>query len=222
MEFIEALRSRRSIRAFKPDPVPRKVLEELLDICRWSPSSRNTQPWEFAILGGKVMEEFKAGLTDKVKTEVAMERDMPEPELSGPYLQRAMKQRELVDTAQFHHRTEKLDKKRVEYWIRGGRFHDAPNGIIVYMERSLYPAGLLGIGMILQTISLAALAYGLGTCHTGRVVYWPNIVRELLDIPQSKMILHGIAIGYPVPEAPINNFVRQREPLDSMVHWYGV
>jgi len=222
LDLIEAIRSRRSIRVFKPDPVPRKVLEELLDICRWSPSSRNTQPWEFALLGGKVMEKVKARLTEKVKAKAPSERDMPEPELSGPCLQRAVKQRELVDTAQFPTGTEGLDEKRDEYWIRGGCFHDAPNGIIVYMERSLYPAGLLGIGMILQTISLAALAYGLGTCHTGRVVYWPNIVRELLDIPQSKMILHGIAIGYPVPEAPINNFVRQREPLGSMVHWHGV
>jgi len=221
MQAMKAVRSRRSISCIKPDPVPRKVLEGIFDTCRWAPSSRNTQPWEFAILGGKVMEEVKTRLTEKISAEAAMERDIPEPELRGIYLQRVMELRELVDISQFPPGTENLDEKRAEYWIRGGCFHDAPNGIIIYMERDLYPKGLLGIGMILQTISLVALAYGLATCHTGRVVNWPDMLRELLGIPQSKSIVLGIAIGYPLPGAPINNFVRQRQPLESFVHWHG-
>ena len=67
MEVIEAIRNRRSIRGFKPDPVPRKVLEELLETCRWAPSPRNMQTWELAILGGKVMAEVKARLEEKVR-----------------------------------------------------------------------------------------------------------------------------------------------------------
>ncbi len=62
MNILEAIRSRRSIRSFKPTPVPKKVLEEVLVHGLWSPSGSNTQPWEFAVLGGKVMEEVNAGL----------------------------------------------------------------------------------------------------------------------------------------------------------------
>jgi hypothetical protein len=59
MEVIEAIRNRRSIRGFKPEPVPRKVLEELLDTCRWAPSAQNIQTWEIAVAGGNVMAEVK-------------------------------------------------------------------------------------------------------------------------------------------------------------------
>lgn len=64
---------------------------------------------------------------------------------------------------------------------------------------------------------LAATDYGIGTCIALRPVYWPNMLRELLGIPQSELILIDIAIGYSVPEARINNFERQRIPLESRV-----
>ena len=69
MEIIEAIRSRRSVRSFKPMPVSKKVLEEVLDASRWAPSGSNTQPWEFAVLGGKVTEEVNSRLIEKVETE---------------------------------------------------------------------------------------------------------------------------------------------------------
>ena len=58
MELIEAIRSRRSIRSFKPDPVPGEVLEKLLETCRWAPSAQNTQPWDLVVLSGQVMEKI--------------------------------------------------------------------------------------------------------------------------------------------------------------------
>ncbi len=69
MNILEAIRSRRSIRSFKPTPVSKRILEEVLDNSRWAPSGSNTQPWEFAVLGGKVMEEVNVRLAQKVKTE---------------------------------------------------------------------------------------------------------------------------------------------------------
>ena len=60
MDIIEAIRNRRSIRGYKPDPVPKKVLEELLETCIWAPSSRNQQSWKIAVLGGQVMEKAKS------------------------------------------------------------------------------------------------------------------------------------------------------------------
>ena len=76
-------------------------------------------------------------------------------------------------------------------------------------------------GIIAQTICLAALNYGLGTCITLRPVYWPEMLRELLGIPESKLILMAIAIGYPSHEAVINSFPRHRVPLDVLTRWRG-
>ena len=71
MEVIEAMHSRRSIRSFKPEPVPKDVLQQLVDVCRWAPSGGNAQPWHFAVLGGKVLEEIKSRHEEKVNDTMA-------------------------------------------------------------------------------------------------------------------------------------------------------
>ena len=221
MDLIKAVGDRKSIRSFRSEPVPKRVLEEILEICRWAPSSRNTQPWEIAVLSGKIMEEFKARLTEKVVAQAEPNPDTPAADLSEIYLKRALENRDRIDRYQFPPGTESLEEKRAEYWISGGRFFDAPNGIILYIDKTLHPAALLDIGIMIQTICLTCFANGLATCPTRRVVNWPDILRDLLAIPQSKKIVLGIAIGYLNPEARVNNYIRKREPLESWVHWYG-
>ena len=59
MELQAAIRGRRSIRKFRTDPVPRAVLEELLETARWAPSWGNTQPWEIHVITGEPLEAFR-------------------------------------------------------------------------------------------------------------------------------------------------------------------
>ena len=221
MELIEAIRTRRSTRVFKADPVPRKVLEEILDTCRWAPSWANTQCWEFAILGGEVFEELKNRLEDKVRTHAPETPDIPKPRFIEPYLSRTTEIRDTLARLRYPEAPETEEQRR-NFLLKVARFLDAPNGIIIYMERSLSPYLIHDMGLVAQTLCLAAHAYGLGTCITIRVVYYPDVLRELLKIPESKLIVMGIDIGYPDPEAPINDYPRTREPLDTLVHWYGV
>ena len=68
---------------------------------------------------------------------------------------------------------------------------------------------------------LAAMNYGLGTCTQMAVVLYPEILRKALNIPESKLILCGVAIGYPDENAPVNKFQSEREPLDTFASWYG-
>jgi len=230
MEIIEAIRSRRTIRSFKSDPVPRKVLEELLETCRWAPSSSNTQSWQFAVLGGEVIEKVKARLAEKVEAEwdksllkfKSINPDLSYSVLREPYLQRALDTRAHIDSHQFPSGTEELDKKRTAYLLNGGRFYNAPNAIIVYTEKYLFPKAVLDIGIMVQTIAMAALAHGLGTCLMAMPINWPEILRELLDIPEDKLIALAVAIGYADSEAPVNTYERTREPLNTFTHWHGV
>jgi len=229
MNILEAIRSRRSIRSFQSTPVSKRILEEVLDHSGWAPSGSNTQPWEFAVLGGKVMEEAKARLIQKIKTEWDTDRltfknfhpDIPFPEFPEPYRQRAINVRNRIDSHQFPPGTPDLGEKRTAYLLYGGCFYGAPNAIIVYTERSICPKAILDIGLLSQTIALAALAYDLGTCLMTTPVGWPEIMRELLGIPETKLIALAIAIGYPETEAKVNNFERTREPLEALTHWYG-
>lgn len=230
MEILEAIRTRRSIRGFKPDPVPRKVLERLLDDCRWAPSASNTQPWELAVMGGRTIEEFKDRLVEKMLAEWDTEKlafrethpDIPYPPNRAPFNRRAQDIRARIDAHQFPAGTPGLEAKRHAYLLYGGRLYGAPNAIIVYTEKSACPKAILDIGLLIQNISLGALAYGLGTCQMTMPVCWPELLRDLLKIPENKLIGLAIAIGYPDEKAKVNSFERPREPLDSFTHWYDV
>ena len=230
MDIIEAIRTRRSIRSFKPDPLHKGLLEEILETCIWAPSSSNTQTWEFAVLGGKVLDELNDLVVEKVKAEWDTENlvyknvtvDVPYPTLPEPYLERAMNLRKTIDRHQFPAGTPHLEEKRYNYLLYGGRYYGAPNVIIIYTERDFGPRAVLDIGIIAQTIALAAMDYGLGTCLMSMPISWPEIVREHLGLPETKLIAQAVAIGYPDMEADINNFERLREPLDTFVRWEGI
>ncbi len=226
MDINEAIRTRRSIRRYRPAPVSRKVLEEIIETAKWAASGMNTQPWEFAVLGGEKMKQFKAGLLDKIKANAPDESDIPGMPPGGipePYNSRAAEYRTTSDKYHFPEGTEDVDQKRKEHMARAGQAHDAPNIIIVYTDRRLVTWGsaMIGFGAIAQSICLAALKHNLGTCILGRAVAWPNMIREMLDIPQSKAVVCAIAIGYPDTEARINNFPRTRLDQSEFVHWYG-
>lgn len=230
MDAIRAIRSRRSIRRFKSNPVRREVLDELLHVCLWAPSSSNTQPWEFAVLGGKVMDQAKVRLVNKVKAEWDSSRgafrnmnpDIPSPKFAEPYLHRAATLKAHIDSHQFPLGTEELDKKRSKYLLYGASFYGAPNAIMLYTEKSLCPKAFMDLGIMAQTIAIAALEYELATCLMAMPVFWPDIFRELLEIPKSKIIALSIAIGYPNNQAVVNTFKRTREPLNTFVRWHGV
>ncbi len=227
MELIEAIRTRRSTRSFKPDPVPRKTLEEILETARWSPNSSNMQSWGCIVLGGKLMEDIKDQVEQKVKEGwdgflfSNMHPEVPMPNPTGIYRQRSLANRDNMDRHQFPPGTENLPQKRGAYLLKGARFYGAPNAIIVYTETSLYPKSLFDTGLLSQTICLTAHKYGLGTCIMSMVLYWPEIIRERVAVPEGKTLVVGIAIGYP-DDAPVNSAPRSREPVDSFTQWFDV
>ena len=101
-------------------------------------------------------------------------------------------------------------------------FFNAPAAIIVSTDKSLEPAhSYTDVGILMQTICLTALSHGLGTCIMGRPVDWPNNLREMLGVPQSKAMICGIIIGYPDTEDRANNVPRIRMPLEEWVSWHG-
>jgi nitroreductase len=227
MDVIEAIRTRRSIRVFKPDPVPRKVLQELLDVSRWAPSGGNVQPWYFEVLAGEALAKATAGLVEKATTWDGHDYMNTRPDLprTGPYSKLLMPRRQslkaLQDPIYYPQGTTNLEAKQLEHREHMLRFFGAPSVIIVCSD-DRGPKSIVSIGAVAQTICLAALTYDLGTCIMGIPVLWPEIFRELLNIPRDRAIVTSVAIGYPDLKAPINTFPRPREPLDNLVEWHGL
>jgi len=199
----------------------------LLDISRWAPSGGNAQPWYFAVLAGESLAKVKVRLVEKAKTWDGNNYMNTNPDLprTGPYsellISRTQSLRVLTDAIRYPPGTKNLAAKQLEYRENMLRFFDAPSAIIVCAD-DRGPSAIVSIGVVTQTICLAALAYGLGTCIMGIPVLWPEIFRELLTIPKDRAIVTSIAIGYPDPRAPINTFPRTREPLDNSVEWHGL
>jgi len=169
------------------------------------------------------MEEVKARLAEKVKGQVPPNTDLPSllGDMPEPYQKRAIEHMNEIDCHQFPPGTENLDQKRGLFWVKGGSFHYAPNGIIIYIDKALDHKAIIDAGIMAMTITLVAAAKGLGTCIMARAVFYPDVLRELLRIPESKNIAMGIAIGYADPEAIINSCPRHRIPLADIAHWHG-
>lgn len=219
MDVVEAIRERRSVRAFKPDPVPLDILRQIVEKALQAPSWANTQPWGFAIVTGKQLEEIQKGFMDR--GEQAPDPDIARPyEFPEPYMSRiqALPSRSVTETK------EDMDFRR----IRNFSHYGAPAVVYLLVGRSFFyqPKGinvwsLYDCGAVVQNIMLLATDSGLGTVAQAQAVVYPDIIRRVVGIPESKLIALGIAVGYPDWENPITQSRTQREPLDEVAKWYG-
>lgn len=219
MDVIDAIKARYTVRAYKPEPVPKEVLTELMEAALRAPSWANTQTWEFAVVGGEVMQELKQSLTAKASAQEERYPDIPRPEWPSPYLERSRENG--IRLYQLLGISRDDMEKQLQWYVEMYRLFDAPNGIIVYTDRGLSVWALVNVGLVVQSIALAALDYGLGTAMLAASVSYPDEVRRILKIPESKQLVIAIAIGYPDPEAKVNEFRSNREPLETMVTWHG-
>jgi nitroreductase len=220
LDIIETILNRRSIRNFKADPVSRETITKLIEVARWSPSGSNTQPWEFMVLGGSVLEEVKKRIGEAAKSGGAGDHpDIPYPPMPEPF---AGRQKAVGKAMQAYLVPDVSGKNKPDPRTSAQNFFGAPVGIIVCVEKEISPRAFLGLGMVAQTLCLAALNLGLGTCIMSMMTYRPEVYRQMFGVPDTKIIAFGIALGYPDFNARVNNFPRTREPLDKFVTWHGI
>jgi nitroreductase len=220
MDIVDAIQKRKSIRAFKPDPVPREVLSQIAGQALRAPSWANTQPWELAVVSGAKLEAIKEAFS--AQDGVRALPDFPGPE----EFPQAYKTRFQNLAAKMGEAAKK--GRSGEWYLQGPRLYGAPAAIYILIDRSFYEqAGSFNVwpvfdcGLVVENIMLLATDHGLGTIVQAQAVHYPNILRQMLDIPDSKLVLVGIAIGYPDWDNPINQFRSDREAADSVVKWYG-
>jgi nitroreductase len=224
MELAEAILSRKSIRVFKPDPIPQKVLEEILELATRVPSWGNTQPWEFFIVNGAKLREMREAITN-----LASETPRPDipfiTEFPEPYATRRRNiGRKILDLQGI----DREDREKRRRWhLQMARFFDAPHAILVAIDCSFYHMddflnvwGIFGCGSVAMNIALLAVDRGLGTCFEVAPMALPDVIRQVLEIPDSKLMVIGIAIGYPDWDNPVNHFCSEREPLNGLSRWY--
>ncbi len=219
MDIAKAIRLRKSIRRFKPIPIPREILQDVLETAVRAPSGMNTQPWEIFVIQGKALEALKKANVELLLSGAPARTDIPSITFEGAYRRRQVELAIQLFNLMGIARDDK--EKRKDWGQRGYRFFDAPAAIFLCIDSSLEnaPTSLLDIGSIMQTICLAAIDKGLGTCIEGQGGMYSDAVRKLTGMSPSKRIATCIAIGYPDWDFPANNVQTPREPLDKVVTW---
>lgn len=218
METKDAIRSRKSTRNYLPKPVPREIVNQILETALRAPSAENMQPWWIAAVTGEPLEGIKRENVHRVLSAAPAARH---PDLPEAYQRRrvelAIELFRLMDI-------QREDKgKRQEWLLRGFRFFDAPAAIILSVNKSLktetWP--IHDIGALSQTICLAAADLGLGTCIEAQGVLYPDVIRKHTGLSQDKEPVIGIALGYPDPDFPANRLVSRRAGVDEVTAWVG-
>ncbi len=220
MNIVEAILNRRSIRGFINKPVPKEALHQIIDVALRAPSSMNTQSWEITIVTGDVLAKIKE---ENVKALSKGDR----PDQGGPVrpYEGEYRQRQIEIAVQLYKSmgiTREDTKRRAEWWQYGIRYFEAPAAIFLHVDKS-FPemVGQFSLGTIAQTICLAALHHGLGTCIEVQGIMFPDVVRKYTGISENKRLATAIAIGYPDWDFPANNVISTREPIDKVVTWCG-
>jgi len=211
MNVSEAVRTRKSIRAFLDTPVPDALLRELLEKAARAPSGGNLQPWRLFVLNGAVMARFLEFLETRSEREEPAYPVYPK-DLKEPYRSSRFKVGEDMYALLGIPREDKA--ARYAHLARNFRFFDAPAGFFCFVDRQMGPPQWSDLGMFLQTFMLLAREAGLHTCAQEAWSARPESVASFVGADPELMLFCGMAVGHADPEAAVNGLVSDREPFD--------
>jgi nitroreductase len=210
MDVAEAVRTRMSVRAFKPDPVPGDLVRALLEAAALAPSGGNLQPWRVHALAGAPLAEFKALVA-------ATPMEEPEYEVYPPNLWDPLRTRRYVCGEDLYASIGigREDRPgRFRQLARNLEFFGAPVGLFFSLDRKVGPPQWSDVGMYMQTFMLLAAEQGLATCAQEFWARYPTTVAKFVGLPDDHMLFSGMALGYVDATAPINGWRTRRDPFE--------
>jgi nitroreductase len=215
MDLLKVIKERKSIRAFKPDPISKEKIEEILRLSIHAPSAINLQPWEFIVVTGEEKERLSRRLIKAYKEkQIACSPGNVKP-LPKSIAKRGAKALELMNPF-----FEEMGVKSDQFINEGScNFYGAPVAILICLDDSFPKARMVDIGLALGYLVLAAHEFGLATCPIGLITAYEDEIKDLLNIPENKNVVIGVALGYPDGNISINRFKSQRDTLEKFVRW---
>ena len=215
MDLLKVIKERKTVRAFKPDPIPKERIEEILRLAILAPSAINLQPWEFIVVTGEEKERLGRRLIKAYKEKkIACSPGNVKP-LPKTYGKRGAQTLELMKPF-----FEEMGVDIDPYINEGScNFYGAPVAILICLDDSFPKARMVDIGLALGYLVLTAHEFGLGTCPIGLIIAYEDEIKDLLNIPENKNVVIGVALGYPDGNISINRFKSQRDNLEKFIRW---
>lgn len=222
MDVDTAIKSRISTRVFKPDPLPEKLVREILDVARWAPSGGNVQPWKVIAVSGaerdKVIEVARGALAANPKGEEGDRPIYPE-ELWEPHRSWRFKVGEDMYALLGIPREDKM--ARFGHLARNFQFFDAPVGFFFVIDRRMGHGQWAHLGMFMQSLALAAEARGVASCMQEAWGRARATLAKHFALPETEMIYCGMALGYADPSAKVNTLRSDRASVDEFATFRG-
>jgi nitroreductase len=215
MDLLKVIQERKSIRGFRPDPIPKETIEEILKLAIRAPSAINLQPWEFTIVTGEEKERLSRRLIKAYREKqigCSPGNVKPLPKMFG---KRGVHTLNLMNPF-----FDEMNVKSDQFTNEGScNFYGAPVAILICLDDSFPTARMVDVGIALGYLVLIAHEFGLGTCPIGLILAYEDEIKDLLNISENKKLVIGVALGYPDLNIPINRFKSPRDHLEKFVRW---
>ena len=217
-----AITTRRSVRAFLPDrPVPKALIERILNVAARAPSGTNVQPWHVTVVTGAARAAVSAAVHAKRDGGGTQEMGYNYYPVKWfePYISRRRKlgwdMYGLLGIAK---------GERDRTYRQHGRnfdFFDAPVGLFFHMDRRMETGSFIDMGLFLENVMVAARSHGLDTCPQAAWVDYSDTVKSVLGIPEDHFLICGMCLGHEDVSAPVNALYSEREPAGGFTDWQG-
>lgn len=195
-ELQALIRGRRSVRALRPDPVPRAVIEQAIAAAGWAPSPHGRQPWRFAVVEAA---ERKATLVEQMAASWREQLELDGQDEAIVQIRLDKSRRRLLEAPVVVVPCLYLDD-----------LDDYPDEARQAAEQTM---AIQSLGSAIQNFMLSIYAAGLDSGWMCAPLFCPEIVRDALDLPVSLIPQALLPVGYAAKD-PVR---RPRRPLDELI-----
>jgi len=219
MEILEGIKTRRSIRGFKRQPITRDVMQKILEAASNSPSYTNTQPWEVVVVSGKEKDDLGRKLLELAKVKAPTSPDISMPKGWPPGLEersRVHGSRRLSTLGVARDNEEGREK----LYLMNFEFYGAPCAVFLFFDRSLGEWSIFDMGLFTQNLILSAHSLGVASCLQASVTNYAPEIKKFLSIAESKKLVICISMGYPDEKAKLNTYRSIKQKPDEFTRWF--
>lgn len=216
--FAQLVTSRRSVRAFLPEPIDPALMSKLFALAASAPSNCNSQPWLTHVVSGASRDAMREALMGAIG-EGDYVLDFPyDGKYSGVYRERQLDVGLMLYKALGITREDKAGKRQA--FLRNLEFFDAPHVVFIFMPDWADIREAADVGMYAQNLMLGMRAFGIASCPQTILGYNADVVREQLKIDSSQKLLFGISFGYEDKSRPENQICPSRATLSEVTQFY--
>ncbi len=213
------MRSRRSVRAFKPDPLRSELVEEILDEAATAPSGGNIQPWRVYVVSGRAKAELTGAIVAASEAGAAAAPEhFPEPLPQAHHARRTDFGVRYFAALGINREDASMRMRQTE---RNYSFFGAPVGLIFAIDRRLKPHSWIDLGLFAQNVMIVAKARGLDTCPQVAFAPFHEVIAANLQMPLEEVTAFGMSMGYGDPDAGVNRIGMPRERVSGFARLLG-